>query len=84
MKNKVENRNESGVALDTRVVDDVCIEPETCAHVLVSNKVQTCPTADVEVAIDCVAIFEHNRGSSTQCIDMNVSTSTVESSSSEH
>ena len=85
MKNRwTINRNELSEALNTWVVDNISIEPETCAHVRVSNEVQTCTTADVEVAIDCVAIFEHHSSSATQCININVSTSTVETSGMEH
>ena len=78
------NRSVSSETLNTRIVDDIVIEPETCAHVLVKNKVQTCTTADIEVAIDYVAVFEHDSSRTTQSVDINVSTSAVETIGFEH
>ena len=72
----------SGEALNT-FLEQVSVNPETNRHVGIVNEVQTCTTADVEVAIDYVGVVEHNRSSSTQCINVNICTVRVETSGSE-
>ena len=69
--------------MNTRIVEHVSIQPETCAHVRVINQVENSTTANVSVTVHFVAVVEHNRDRTIDSTGVHISTGGVETSGRE-